>query len=302
VDPGVFPETLLRSNREARALSSRRVAPSSEYDRAVPSPIPSSASRPGRERLLSWGFSPLRRSGVRRIHHSRAYLTPFVALSGFRTLSALCSPPIRPALFHAGDAHGVFPSEPSPSKEPYRLSAACALLTFSTHRPYHTTRPCHAKRAVKLAARVRTRSGCVTTRQPRAPRRACSFGVDRVLAACAGDRSRRCPPRGPYPDRLAAGLQRHLGPKSRASPPPCARRPSRAAHPPGRDSRPFPPGCAARAPRAVGLALVRTRPLPEQRPPRFENPADPSTSTGPASPRPDRSPSGTLRIPVRARR
>jgi hypothetical protein len=44
-----------------------------------------------------------------RIHLSGAYLTPFVALSGFLTLSALCSPPVRPALFHAGDALGVSP-------------------------------------------------------------------------------------------------------------------------------------------------------------------------------------------------
>jgi hypothetical protein len=42
-------------------------------------------------------------------HHSGAYLTPFVALSGFLSLSALCSPPHRPALFHAGDALGVCP-------------------------------------------------------------------------------------------------------------------------------------------------------------------------------------------------
>jgi hypothetical protein len=85
--------------------------------------------------------------GCRRSNHPGAYLTPFVALSGFLTLSALCSPPDLPALFHAGNAHGVRPSELSPSEEPYRLSAAAALMMFTRHSPYHTTRSCHAKRA-----------------------------------------------------------------------------------------------------------------------------------------------------------
>jgi hypothetical protein len=42
---------------------------------------------------------------------------------------------------------GFLPSELSPLEEPYRLSAAFALLVFSSHPRYHTTRPCHAKRA-----------------------------------------------------------------------------------------------------------------------------------------------------------
>jgi hypothetical protein len=81
----------------------------------------------------------------RRIHFSGAYLTPYVALPGFLTLSALCSPPGRPALFHAGNTLGVFPSELSPLKEPYRLSAAIALLAFATHRPCRTHQPVDVK-------------------------------------------------------------------------------------------------------------------------------------------------------------
>ena len=44
-----------------------------------------------------------------RIHCPGVYLTPFVALSGFLILSALCSPPYRPTLFHAGNVLGVSP-------------------------------------------------------------------------------------------------------------------------------------------------------------------------------------------------
>jgi hypothetical protein len=51
-----------------------------------------------------------------RIHSPGACLTPFVALTGFLALSAPCSPPGRPALFHAGDAHGVRPFRAFPSR------------------------------------------------------------------------------------------------------------------------------------------------------------------------------------------
>ena len=68
----------------------------------------------------------------RRSHHPGAFHTPFVL-----TLSALCSPPDRPALFHAGNVHGVSPSELFPLEEPYRLSAAVALLMLPL--TLHTT-------------------------------------------------------------------------------------------------------------------------------------------------------------------
>jgi hypothetical protein len=51
-----------------------------------------------------------------RIHLSGAYLTPYVALPGFLTLSALCSPPRLPTLFHAGSVHGVSPFRASSSR------------------------------------------------------------------------------------------------------------------------------------------------------------------------------------------
>jgi hypothetical protein len=93
-----------------------------------------------------------------RSHRSGACLTPVVALSGFLTLSAPCSPPVRPALFHAGNVHGVFPSELFPLKEPFRLSAAVALMMFTSHRCCHTSWSFHEKRAMP-AAHLRTPSG-----------------------------------------------------------------------------------------------------------------------------------------------
>lgn len=44
-----------------------------------------------------------------RIHFSGAYLTPYVALPGFLILTAPCSPPYLPTLFHAGSVLGVSP-------------------------------------------------------------------------------------------------------------------------------------------------------------------------------------------------
>jgi hypothetical protein len=99
-----------------------------------------------------------------RSHSSGACLTPVVALSGFLTLSALCSPPVRPALFHAGGILGVSPSELSPLKEPYRLSAAFALMAFTTHLPCRLDRPFRAKRT---CVRCGTWSPSGATRAPR---------------------------------------------------------------------------------------------------------------------------------------
>jgi hypothetical protein len=52
----------------------------------------------------------------RRSHLPGAYLTPYVALSGFLTLSARCSPPSRPVLFHTGGVLGVSPFRAFPSQ------------------------------------------------------------------------------------------------------------------------------------------------------------------------------------------
>jgi hypothetical protein len=82
----------------------------------------------------------------RRSNHPGACLTPFVALPGFLTLSALCSPPDRPALFHAGNVLGVLPSELSPLEEPCRLSTAIALLVCPFRPSHCTTRTFHVKR------------------------------------------------------------------------------------------------------------------------------------------------------------
>jgi hypothetical protein len=57
---------------------------------------------------------------LKRVYLASAYLTEYVPPSGFRTLSTVCSSLERPALFHAGNAHGVllfrdFPSQPGPT-------------------------------------------------------------------------------------------------------------------------------------------------------------------------------------------
>jgi hypothetical protein len=57
---------------------------------------------------------------LRRVHSTPACLTGYVPSTGFHTLSTVFSSPERPALFHAGNAHGVslsrgFPSPPGPS-------------------------------------------------------------------------------------------------------------------------------------------------------------------------------------------
>lgn len=57
---------------------------------------------------------------LKRVHFTPAYLTGYVPPSGFLTLSTAFSSLERPALFHAGNAHGVllsrdFPSQPGPA-------------------------------------------------------------------------------------------------------------------------------------------------------------------------------------------
>jgi hypothetical protein len=57
------------------------------------------------------------------------------APAGFLALLAPSSPPrALPALFHAGSARGLHPSELSPLKQPAHLSMTRALLTLTRHR------------------------------------------------------------------------------------------------------------------------------------------------------------------------
>jgi hypothetical protein len=62
------------------------------------------------------GFVPLRRSRTGRSTQTGACLTPYVALPGFLILSAHCSLPDRPVLFHTGGALGVSPFRAFPSR------------------------------------------------------------------------------------------------------------------------------------------------------------------------------------------
>lgn len=63
------------------------------------------------------GFDPLRRMRQSGAHYSRACLTRYVALSGFLNLLALYFSRRLPALFHAGNAHGVLPSRAFPPRQ-----------------------------------------------------------------------------------------------------------------------------------------------------------------------------------------
>jgi hypothetical protein len=112
-------------------------------------------------RQLSWSSSPLRRNSSGESTNAPVCLTGFVPPTGFRTLSTACSSPERPALFHAGDAHGVllsrdFPSQPGPSGFRRRIALSAFLLAsassiaaweawrpapagLSTHGPDHSS-------------------------------------------------------------------------------------------------------------------------------------------------------------------
>jgi len=68
----------------------------------------------------------------RRVHSTPVCLTGYVPSAGFLTLSTDSSSPERPALFHAGNAHGVFcPSGVFPHRQvPTTRRLGIALLTF----------------------------------------------------------------------------------------------------------------------------------------------------------------------------
>jgi hypothetical protein len=59
---------------------------------------------------------------------------PFRRLQGFSPSGRLISAESPPALFHAGSALGLHPSELSPLKQPNHLSMTRALLTLTRHR------------------------------------------------------------------------------------------------------------------------------------------------------------------------
>jgi hypothetical protein len=172
-----------------------------------------------------------------RIHESGACLTPFVALTGFLTLSVPCSPPRLPTLFHAGNAHGVHPSELSPLEEPYRLSAAVAFLTFTTSLQRRRTRTCHANTGDARCS-LPARSRCVDLTASLAPaeptRRVmppgAASGQANLLVGALGD--------GPSgarrtPDRAAGrSRRRHRGRCVPGGVKPSARRAEHEAPPP----------------------------------------------------------------------
>ena len=114
LDPGVFPSrsVLQSQSLEFHPLLELRLLQSltGPCRRPFPDLAAGVSSTPLMGSLAPSTFE------ARWSHHSGAYLTPFVALSGFLSLSVLCSPPHRPALFHAGDALGVLPFRASSSQ------------------------------------------------------------------------------------------------------------------------------------------------------------------------------------------
>jgi hypothetical protein len=218
---------------------------------------------------------PLRRLGCRRSNHPGVCLTPFVALSGFLTLSALCSPPDLPALFHAGNVPGVRPSELSPSEEPYRLSAAAALMMLPVY--LRTTRPAPATRnGPKPAARIRMPSGCFSMASsrhgsPSASGRLLRKAVHQPKPATDTFRSRH--------SRSPSGHASHPRPKPPARPcPACARLPRGSpSAPPG--TRPVGSSGLSRTSRTVGLAPHPSPWMPKHPERETRDPASPSTST-----------------------
>jgi hypothetical protein len=102
-----------------------------------PEDEPDEEPRPrGRGWQLSWSSAPLRRTGPSESTPPRLANTGYVPPSGFLTLSAVSSSLGRPALFHAGDAHGVspfrdFPSPPGPEH------SSCRDCLLDVPPPHH---------------------------------------------------------------------------------------------------------------------------------------------------------------------
>jgi hypothetical protein len=82
---------------------------------------------------LSWSLVPLRRVSPSESTPPRLANTGYVPSTGFYTLSTAYSSLGRPALFHAGNAHGVppfreFPSLPGPAARHDEISLLAFLL------------------------------------------------------------------------------------------------------------------------------------------------------------------------------
>jgi hypothetical protein len=96
--------------------------------------MPFGRKRKQRHHAFSRGFLPFSVLPVAGSHLIPAGSRPtgYVSPSGFRTLSALCSPHDLPGLFHPGPAHGLCPSRFSSSNAvPYALSSAAPLLRLT---------------------------------------------------------------------------------------------------------------------------------------------------------------------------
>jgi hypothetical protein len=111
-----------------RPGSARGVTPSPELDHPQAAAALCSAATP----LVRFG-APSAHEGD-GIHQPRACLTRFVPPSGFLTLLTVCSPITRPALFHAGGAHGISPLQ--------SLSLQSKSLHLSVHATLMTSAPC----------------------------------------------------------------------------------------------------------------------------------------------------------------
>jgi hypothetical protein len=99
-------------------------------------------SRTGASLEVSCPYSvfPARGSGM----SDRPCLSRSPAPSGFLNLLTLSSAPSLPALFHAGPAHGVHPTEHFPPKQAVLVSETVALLALDAHTEVSADRakPC----------------------------------------------------------------------------------------------------------------------------------------------------------------
>jgi hypothetical protein len=140
--PPVHPSARLSSGRLALR------APPKEASSCPPPATPAQPRRdrsdPPRENPRSLGFpaalvefyAPTTLE-LRRVHFTPVCLTGYVPPTGFLTLSAACSSPERPALFHAGNAHGVvlsrdFPSQPGLGSSRRQIALSAFLLASAS--------------------------------------------------------------------------------------------------------------------------------------------------------------------------
>jgi hypothetical protein len=101
-----------------RSSSSHAVAPTSGFNPTWPADLAARASpKTSQSGSISdsHGVSSPTTLEPERVYSTPACHTDYVPSSGFRTLSTACSSLGRPALFHAGNAHGVAPFRGFPS-------------------------------------------------------------------------------------------------------------------------------------------------------------------------------------------